>query len=95
MIRQLKAFNAARLHLLGNTEFAAAIYESHCVPLSPVDAGPDHATQFPPRPDATMISEAIPLYYIAQNENGLWLAREANGKNGGLFFLKGPPSGGS
>ena len=88
MIRQLKAFNAARLHLAGNMEFAAAIQESHRVALSPVDAGRGHATRFPPRPDGTMISEAIPLYYIAQNQNGLWLAREASGRNGGLFFLK-------
>ena len=88
MIRQLKASNAARLHPLGNMEFAAAIYKPDRVPLSPVDTGPEHATRFPPRPDGTMIREAISLYYIAQNQNGLWLAREAIGKNGGLFFLK-------
>jgi hypothetical protein len=44
--------------------------------------------KFPRRPDVTVISEVIPLYYIAQNKNGFWLAREAEGRNGGLFLLK-------
>ena len=88
MIRQLKAFNSARLHLAGGLELAAAKYVPAQVPLSPVDDGPQLAKPFPPRPDNTVISEAIPLYYIAQNKNGFWLAREADGKNGGLFFLK-------
>lgn len=88
MIRQLKAFNASRLHLAGRMELAAAKYVPQQAPLRPVDAGADRARRFPPRPDTTVISEAIALYYITQNENGFWLARAANCKDGGLFFLK-------
>ena len=88
MIRQLKAFNAARSQLADGMEFAAAKYVPLQVPLSPMDAGSDQGRRFPSRPDLTVISDAIPLYYIAQNKNGFWLAREAGGKNGGLFFLK-------
>jgi hypothetical protein len=46
------------------------------------------AGRFPRRPDATVVSESIPLYFIAQNRNGLWLAREAEGRTGGVFLFK-------
>lgn len=46
------------------------------------------ATQLPRRPDASALSEAIPLFYIGRNKNGLWVVREAEGRSGGLFFLK-------
>jgi hypothetical protein len=35
-----------------------------------------------------VICEMIPLFYIAQNNNGFWLARDADCQNGDLFFLK-------
>jgi hypothetical protein len=46
------------------------------------------ATQLPRRPDASTLSEAIPLFYIGRNKNGLWVVCEAEGRSGGLFFLK-------
>jgi hypothetical protein len=36
--------------------------------------------RLPQRPDATMLSEAIPLFFIGRNHNGLWVAREATGE---------------
>ena len=51
-------------------------------------AGPAPVRQFPRRPEAGVISETIPLFYIAQDRNGFWLAREADGDDGGLFLLK-------
>jgi hypothetical protein len=45
-------------------------------------------TQLPRRPDAAVISEAIPLFYIGRNKNGLWVAREAEGCIGGIFLTR-------
>lgn len=42
----------------------------------------------PRRPAATLLSEAIPLFYIGQNKNGFWVARDAQGRHGGLFLFK-------
>lgn len=43
---------------------------------------------FPPRPDAKLLSEAIPLFFIGRNRNGIWFAREAAGRIGGLFLFR-------
>jgi len=43
---------------------------------------------FPKRPDLTVLSETIPLFYIAQNNHGFWVAREAEGRCGGEFLLR-------
>jgi hypothetical protein len=51
-------------------------------------AAPDTPIEFPPRPDPTVINETIPLYYIGRNKAGLWVAREAQGRRGGMFLLK-------
>jgi hypothetical protein len=42
----------------------------------------------PPRPDSSVLSDSIPLFFIGQNRDGLWVAREANGQMGGLFLLR-------
>ena len=44
--------------------------------------------QFPQRPNTRDLSEAIPLFFIGRNENGLWVAREADGRKGGIFLFK-------
>jgi hypothetical protein len=43
---------------------------------------------FPRRPDAGVLSKSIPLFFIGRNRNGLWVAREAEGRIGGVFLLK-------
>jgi hypothetical protein len=43
--------------------------------------------KFPPRPDASDLNAAIPLFYIGQNRKGAWVVREAEGRSGGLFLL--------
>jgi hypothetical protein len=43
---------------------------------------------FPKRPDLTILSETIPLFYIAKNTHGFWVAREAEGRSGGEFLLR-------
>jgi hypothetical protein len=44
--------------------------------------------QFPARPHARDLSESIPLFFIGRNENGLWVAREAEGRKGGIFLFR-------
>ncbi len=44
--------------------------------------------KFPRRPDARVLSEAIPLFFIGRNKHGLWVVREAEGRTGGVFLLK-------
>jgi hypothetical protein len=40
------------------------------------------------RPDPSILSEAIPLFFIAQNRDGFWVARDTDGRVGGIFLLK-------
>ncbi|MBW7972069.1 hypothetical protein [Bradyrhizobium sp. BR 10289] len=47
---------------------------------------PDMATLKPLDPD--VVSTAIPAFFIGRNSAGLWVAREANGRVGGLFLFK-------
>jgi hypothetical protein len=42
----------------------------------------------PQRPDAGVLNAAIPLFYIGRNRRGLWVAREAEGKSGGIFLTR-------
>jgi hypothetical protein len=88
MIRQLKQFNVSRLHPEGGMAFAVSGYEPRPHSHRSGRPGSGSAHKFPQRPDGTMISEAIPLFYITRNNTGFWLAREANGRTGGLFLFK-------
>jgi hypothetical protein len=51
-------------------------------------ATPDSVRQFPQRPDGRVLSETIPLFFIARNKNKFWVAREADGRTGGIFLFK-------
>jgi hypothetical protein len=44
--------------------------------------------QLPPRPDCTILSDSIPLFFIGRNQSGFWVARESEGRSGGLFLFK-------
>jgi hypothetical protein len=44
--------------------------------------------QLPTRPDDTVLSNSIPLFFIGRNQNGFWVAREAAGRCGGLFLFR-------
>ena len=45
-------------------------------------------TKLPPRPSSEILSEAIPLFFIGRNEDGFWVARESDGRIGGIFLRK-------
>jgi hypothetical protein len=49
---------------------------------------PNMQVKFPKRPDLTALSETIPLFYIGQDNRGFWVAREADGRCGGVFLLR-------
>jgi hypothetical protein len=44
--------------------------------------------KFPGRPDPSILSKSIPLFFVGRNRNGLWIAREAEGRTGGVFLFK-------
>lgn len=51
------------------------------------DESTSNAAQFQPL-DTGIISDAIPAFFIGRNKDGLWVAREARGRIGGLFLFK-------
>ncbi len=54
--------------------------------VAPVE--PATATRPPQRPDPSILSEAIPLFFIGQNRDGFWVARDVEGRVGGIFLRK-------
>jgi hypothetical protein len=87
MIRQLKQSRVLGELWPGEKRLA---YVGHglgaTAPRRPLAASA--TTQLPRRPDASALSEAIPLFYIGRNKSGLWVVREAAGGSGGLFLFK-------
>ena len=63
----------------------AAEAEPARTPLDDELAG--SATPFRPL-DAGIVSDAIPAFFIGRNNDGLWVARDAKGRIGGIFLLK-------
>jgi hypothetical protein len=88
MIRQLKQSRVLRELWPGEMRLAYVAHGQEATPPRRPSAVSTTATQLPRRPDASALSEAIPLFYIGRNKNGLWVVREAEGRSGGLFFLK-------
>jgi len=58
------------------------------LPPERFDASVGATVELPARPDASVLNEAIPLFFIGRNRNGLWLAREAGGRAGGIFLFR-------
>lgn len=54
----------------------------------PSQAIQNEISELPQRPDDTVLSDSIPLFFIGRNQVGFWVAREAEGRSGGLFLLK-------
>ena len=38
--------------------------------------------------DPAVVDASIPTFFVGRNRDGLWVARDASGKNGGIFLLK-------
>jgi hypothetical protein len=52
------------------------------------ERAPQMPRKFPKRPYLNVLSETIPLFYICQNRHGFWVARDCEGKSGGIFLRK-------
>jgi hypothetical protein len=90
MIRQLKQSRVLRELWPDEMRLAYVGHGQGAGPAPPRWPQPASAsaTQLPRRPDASALSEAIPLFYIGCNKSGLWVVREAAGGSGGLFLFK-------
>jgi hypothetical protein len=88
MIRQLKQSRVLRELWPGEMRLAYVGHGHAAPPPRRPFAVSTTATQLPRRPDASALSEAIPLFYIGRNNSGLWVVREAAGDSGGLFLFK-------
>jgi hypothetical protein len=57
-------------------------------PARPADQSAPVTAPFQPL-DLDIVSAAIPAFFIGRNKDGLWVARDAKGKAGGLFLFEG------
>ena len=86
MARRTKYYDPAKPPLRGVCLVAKAAQQP-VDPGKPLPIG-SHELSFPQRPNPKMLSESIPLYFIARNKNGFWIAREAEGRTGGIFIFQ-------
>jgi len=49
--------------------------------------GQPTSVRFEP-PDPDVLSATIPAFFIGRNGSGLWVAREARGRTGGIFLFR-------
>lgn len=69
---------------------AIALKATHHQPrpaLATAGSRADGATALRPL-DPEILSTAIPAFFIGRNQAGLWVARAADGRGGGLFLFK-------
>jgi hypothetical protein len=87
MNKSLLSSDFPRPHRRAPNSFAAAGRIRHHGDTQPT-AAPPAATSLPEPPDPSVLSEAIPLFFIGRNKDGFWVARDADGSVGGIFLLK-------
>jgi len=72
------------LHMCEEAAMAAiAVQATRRRPVAPQA----HAAMLKPL-DPDVVSASIPAFFIGRNKAGLWVAREANGRIGGVFLFK-------
>jgi len=86
MARKAKHFDPAKPPLRG----VCLVVKARQRPVDQVESLPTGGKRpsFPRRPNPQLLSESIPLYFIARNKNGFWIAREAEGRTGGIFLFQ-------
>jgi hypothetical protein len=65
----------------------AAVRESEPSGTVPADRPATISTPFMPL-DPGIVSAAIPAFFIGRNQEGFWIARDVNGRIGGIFLLE-------
>jgi hypothetical protein len=66
---------------------ATTVQEAERPDLSPSDQPATIASQFQPI-DPDIVSAAIPAFFIGRTWQGFWVAREVNGRIGGIFLFE-------
>jgi hypothetical protein len=61
--------------------------EDECSATLQAEEPPKVAAEFQPL-DPSVVSEAIPAFYIGRNEEGFWVARDVKGRTGGIFLFE-------
>lgn len=87
-IRQLTQRKFLQDRFSGRTQQAVAVQDQPLKEAGKECAPPWQTAQLPTRPDDTVLSGSIPLFFIGRNHNGFWVAREAAGRCGGLFLFR-------
>jgi len=70
-----------------NYQMWLAAAEAERARTPPDDELASTATPFRPL-DASIVSDAIPAFFIGRNKDGFWIARDAKGRIGGIFLLE-------
>ena len=87
-IRQLDPRGLKRAALFADPQFAAAVNDPAPSAACESQAAVSQVRHLPLRPDAVTLCKAIPFFYVGQNRHGFWVARESDGKIGGLFLRR-------
>jgi hypothetical protein len=82
--KMLDAFVSDRMRYVAA---ASAEQKRKRVQIPPAGQTKTPAVQFAPL-DPSILSDAIPAFFIGRDSVGFWVAREATGRIGGLFLLK-------
>jgi hypothetical protein len=82
--KMLDAFVSDRMRYVAA---ASAEQKRKRVQIPPAEQAQTPAVQFAPL-DPSILSDAIPAFFIGRDSAGFWVAREATGRIGGLFLLK-------
>jgi hypothetical protein len=83
----LAAFREMLRKILSDRMRRTAVQADHVCPRQVPETQPESVNAFELL-DSSIISDAIPAFFIGRNRAGLWVAREAKGRTGGLFLLK-------
>jgi len=67
--------------------FNAALQREPMPRQAPADKPATVTAPFRPL-DPEVLSEAIPAFFIGRNKEGFWVARDVNGRIGGIFLLE-------
>jgi len=87
-IRQVSLHRALRAQRSRRTRPAGTAENQTRRPSGHLQIVRPQTSELPPRPDTNVLNNSIPLFFIGQNSRGLWVAREASGQSGGVFFFK-------
>jgi hypothetical protein len=70
-----------------NRSVGASKPENQCSATMHAEEPPKVVAEFRPL-DPSVVSEAIPAFYIGRNEEGFWVARDVEGRTGGIFLFE-------